>query len=183
MHAEPPMKPWVDLDKVYDASTLARRVSQLGREITADFSAAPLTLIGVLKGSFVFYSDLARAIDRPMRNDFIELSSYGAERETSGAVRMTKALGASIEGEHVVVVEDVVDTGLSVRYLLDHFAGYRPKSLSICTLLDKPSRRRVEVPLDYVGFTIPDIFVVGYGLDHAERYRNLPFLGVYRETD
>ena len=125
-------------------------------------------------------SDLARSIDLPLSVDFIGLSSYGEETESSGVVKITSDLTRPIEGKHVLIVEDIVDTGLTMRYLLDNFSTRRPASVKICGLLQKPSRARTKIPIEYLGFTVPDLFVVGYGLDSAEKYRNLPFVGVVK---
>ena len=155
---------------------LRRRVAEMGAEITRDYEGMPLKLVGVLKGSFMFMADLSRAIDLPIKVDFIGTSSYQGTK-TSGVVRITSDLSRPIDGEHVLLVEDIVDTGLTMKYLLDNLATRHPASVKVCALLHKPARSRVEVKLDYVGFTIEDKFVVGYGLDYAERYRDLPFIG------
>jgi len=138
-------------------------------------------VIGVLKGCFVFLSDLVRSIELEMSIDFLGLSSYEASTESSGVVRMTQDLSMSIEGEHVLVVEDIVDTGLTMKYLLENLETRRPESMSVCTLLTKPENLEVDVPVDYEGFSVPDEFVVGYGLDYAQRYRNLPEIAVLPE--
>jgi hypoxanthine phosphoribosyltransferase len=157
------------------------RVAELGARISADYRGRSLTLVSVLKGSLPFMADLMRAIDVPLRIDLMEVSSYGgASTESSGLVRILKDLSASIEGEDVLIVEDIIDTGLTLNYLVRYLRGKNPASLRICTLLDKPARRLVEIPVDYTGFTIPDQFVVGYGLDYGELYRNLRFVGVLR---
>ena len=160
---------------------IAAKVTELGARITADFAGRPLTLVSVLKGSLPFMADLMRAISVPLRIDLMEVSSYGGTTtESSGLVRILKDLSASIEGEDVLIVEDIIDTGLTLNYLLRYLRGKNPRSLEICTLLDKPARRLVDIPVDYIGFTIPDQFVVGYGLDYGEYYRNLRFVGVLR---
>jgi hypoxanthine phosphoribosyltransferase len=157
------------------------RVVELGREISADSAGKALTLVSVLKGSLLFMADLMRAIDLPLRIDLMETSSYGgATTESTGLVRILKDLSSSIEGEDVLIVEDIIDTGLTLNYLVRYLRGKRPASLRIVTLLDKPARRLVEIPVDYIGFTIPDRFVVGYGLDYGDLYRNLRFVGVLR---
>src|SRR5262249_28015415 len=148
--------------------------------ITRRHRGHELVVVGVLKGAFVFLSDLVRAIDLPMRVEFLAVSSYGAGTETTGEVQIVTDLTRPIAGENVLVVEDIVDTGLTMRYLLDLLRSRHPASLEVCALLRKPDRARVEVPVDHVGFTIPDVFVVGYGLDHDEKLRNLPYLGVVR---
>src|SRR5436190_2963233 len=157
------------------------RVGELGRQISDDYAGQRLTLVSVLKGSLPFMADLMREISIPVRIDLMEVSSYGgATTESSGLVRILKDLSASIAGEHVLLVEDIIDTGLTLNYLLRYLRGKNPATLRICTLLDKPARRLVEIPVDYTGFTIPDQLVVGYGLDYGEIYRNLPFVGVLR---
>ena len=160
---------------------IAARVAELGRKISADYAGRNLTLVSVLKGSLPFMADLMRQITLPLRIDLMEVSSYGGTAtESSGLVRIIKDLSASISGEDVLLVEDIIDTGLTLNYLVRYLRGKNPASLKICTLLDKPARRLVEIPVDYQGFEIPDQFVVGYGLDYAERYRNLRFVGVLR---
>ena len=160
---------------------IATRVAELGARISADYQGRPLTLVSVLKGSLPFMADLMRAIDLPLRIDLMEVSSYGgATTESSGLVRILKDLSASIAGEDVLIVEDIIDTGLTLNYLIRYLRGKNPATLRICTLLDKPARRLVDIPVDYTGFTIPDQFVVGYGLDYGEIYRNLRFVGVLR---
>ena len=156
------------------------RVAELGVELAHDYADRQPLLVSVLKGSIVFLADLIRATELPLAVDLMELSSYGAAMESSGQVRILKDLSASIEGRDVIVVEDIIDTGLTLNYLLRYLRGKNPRSLRICTLLDKPARRLVDIPVDYVGFTIPDQFVVGYGLDYGEYYRNLRFVGVLR---
>lgn len=157
------------------------RVAELGAQISADYAGRQLTLVSVLKGSLPFMADLMRSISLPLRIDLMEVSSYGgATTESSGLVRILKDLSASIEGEEVLICEDIIDTGLTLNYLVRYLGGKKPGSLRICTLLDKPARRLVEIPVDYTGFTIPDQFVVGYGLDYGELYRNLRFVGVLR---
>ncbi|HEX8026569.1 MAG TPA: hypoxanthine phosphoribosyltransferase [Candidatus Limnocylindrales bacterium] len=157
------------------------RVAELGQQIAADSAGRHLTLVSVLKGSLPFMADLMRRIDVPLRIDLMETSSYGgATTESSGLVRILKDLSSSIEGEDVLIVEDIIDTGLTLNYLVRYLRGKNPASLRIVTLLDKPARRLVEIDVDYVGFTIPDQFVVGYGLDYGELYRNLRFVGVLK---
>ena len=160
---------------------IATRVAELGARISADYQGRPLTLVSVLKGSLPFMADLMRAIDLPLRIDLMEVSSYGgATTESSGLVRILKDLSASIAGEDVLIVEDIIDTGLTLNYLIRYLRGKNPATLRICTLLDKPARRLVEIPVDYIGFEIPDQFVIGYGLDYGEVYRNLRFVGVLK---
>jgi hypoxanthine phosphoribosyltransferase len=165
------------------AADLTARVTELGRQIRSDYAGRTPVLVGVLKGAVVFLSDLMRAIDAPCECDFIAVSSYGASTRSSGVVELTKDLSAPIEGRDVLIVEDIVDTGRTLAYLLRNLETRQPQTLRVCTLLDKVSRREVPVPLDYVGFTIPDEFVVGYGLDFAGLYRNLPYLGVLDASD
>jgi hypoxanthine phosphoribosyltransferase len=157
------------------------KVRELGARITADYIGRPLTLVSVLKGSLPFMADLMRSIDLPLRIDLMEVSSYGGNTtESSGLVRILKDLSASIEGDDVLIVEDIIDTGLTLNYLIRYLRGKNPNTLHICTLLDKPARRLVPIPVDYIGFEIPDQFVIGYGLDYGEVYRNLRFVGVLR---
>jgi hypoxanthine phosphoribosyltransferase len=160
---------------------IAAKVAELGRRISEDYAGHNLTLVSVLKGSLPFMADLMRQITLPLRIDLMEVSSYGGTAtESSGLVRIMKDLSASIADEDVLLVEDIIDTGLTLNYLVRYLRGKSPASLKICTLLDKPARRLVDIPVDYVGFEIPDQFVVGYGLDYSERYRNLRFVGVLR---
>lgn len=163
------------------AETIGARVRELGAAIARDHAGESVTLVVVLKGSFVFAADLARAIDLDVRVDFMGLRSY-AGTTSSGAVEITRDLGAPIEGRHVIVVEDIVDTGLTMTYLLDRLRAQRPASVSVAALLHKPSRTKADVDIRYLGFTIEDVFVVGYGLDLDERFRHLPYLGVYEES-
>jgi len=160
---------------------IAARIRALGAQITADYadSTAPLIVVGVLRGAVVFLADMIRAIDRTLTIDLIAVSSYGASTKSSGVVRILKDINESIEGAHVIVVEDIVDSGLTLAYLLDLLQRRNPASLRVCTFLLKDRPREAALPtIDYVGFTIPDEFVIGYGLDYAGRYRNLPYLGV-----
>jgi len=160
---------------------IAAKVAEMGARISADYEGRELTLVSVLKGSLPFMADLMRRISLPLRIDLMEVSSYGGTAtESSGLVRILKDLSAPIEGRDVLLVEDIIDTGLTLNYLMRYLRGKNPRSIKICTLLDKPARRLVEIPLDYVGFEIPDAFVVGYGLDFGEVYRNLRFVGVLR---
>jgi hypoxanthine phosphoribosyltransferase len=158
------------------------RVAELGAQLTEDYAGRDPVLISVLKGSIVFLADLVRGMEIPLSIDIMEVSSYGAATESSGQVRILKDLSNPIEGRHVIVVEDIIDTGLTLNYLLRYLREKAPASLSICCLLDKPARRLTEIEIDYVGFTIPDRFVIGYGLDFGERYRNLPYVGVLRPS-
>jgi hypoxanthine phosphoribosyltransferase len=161
------------------AERIRERVAEIGRQIARDHAGRPLTLVGVLKGSFVFLADLARAIDLPLEIDFVGATSYEGT-STTGEVRLTRDLSRPVEGRDVVLVEDILDTGLTLRRLLDVLSAHRPARLQVCALLEKPARALVKIPLDYRGFEIGDEFVVGYGLDKDEHHRNLPYVGVVR---
>ena len=167
-----------DLRVLLDEPTIAARVRELGRAIAERHPGEELVLVGVLRGSFVFLADLARAIENPVRVEFLAVQSYGESTKSSGVVQITMDLHAAIEGKHVIVVEDIVDTGLTMSYLLELLRARKPASLELAALLHKPARTVKAVPIDYLGFTIDDVFVVGFGLDHAGRYRNLPYVGV-----
>lgn len=162
------------------AEQLQHRIKELGEQITADYAGTDLLLVGVLKGAVVFMVDLARQIRLPVELDFMAVSSYGRSTESSGIVRILKDLDTSVEGRHVLIVEDIIDTGLSLRYIVEHLHNQRPASLRICALLNKQKARKADVTVDYIGFSIPDRFVVGYGLDYAEIYRNLPYIGILK---
>jgi hypoxanthine phosphoribosyltransferase len=171
------------LTKLIDEAALHARVRELGAKVTSEYAGrlgddGELVLIGILKGSFMFLADLARAIDLPVTVDFIGLSSYGDATSSSGVVRLTQDLSRPIDGKHVLVVEDIVDTGLTMKYLLANLQTRKPASLRLASLLEKPSRAKVKTEIDFLGFSIEDKFVVGYGLDFKGRYRNLPFVGV-----
>jgi hypoxanthine phosphoribosyltransferase len=155
---------------------LQRRVAELGEEISRDYAGRSLLLIGVLKGAVFFLSDLMRYIDIPVEVDFMAVASYGSATDSSGVVRILKDLDAAIEDRDVLIVEDIVDSGLTLQYLLRNLGSRNPRTLEVCALLTKPERRKVDLPTRYVGFEIADRFVVGYGLDYAERHRNLPFV-------
>jgi hypoxanthine phosphoribosyltransferase len=159
---------------------LAARIREMGEQISADYADESILMVGVLRGAVIFMADLARAISRPVTIDFIAVSSYGASTSSSGVVRIIKDLDEDIAGRHVLIVEDIIDSGLTLKYLYDNLLSRNPASVKICTLLSKPSRRKVDVPVAYNGFTIPDYFAVGYGLDYAEKYRNLPYVGVLK---
>jgi hypoxanthine phosphoribosyltransferase len=161
---------------------IGERVAALGAELAADYADRDPILIGVLKGSVVFLADLVRAMPIPLSLDLMEVSSYGSGTESSGQVRILKDLKGSIEGRHVLVVEDIIDTGLTLNYLLRYLGERAPASLRVACLLDKPARRLAEMEIDYRGFSIPDRFVIGYGLDYDERYRNLPYIGVLKPS-
>ncbi len=157
------------------------KVGELGAQLSTDYAGHDLVLVSVLKGALPFMADLMRAMTIPVQIDLMEVSSYGGTAtETSGLVRILKDLSSSIQGKDVLIVEDIIDTGLTLNYLLRYLRGKNPRTLRICALLDKPARRLVEIDIDYRGFTIPDQFVVGYGLDYGEFYRNLPFIGVLK---
>lgn len=168
------------LRQLITAEKIAARVAELGETITRDYREVgkDLVLVCVLKGSVIFLSDLCRQIALPLSMDFIGIASYGNETKSSGVVQITSDLTKPIEGKHVVVVEDIIDTGLTATYLLDNLATRHPASVKLCSLLHKPERAEREVVIDYLGFTIPNEFVIGYGLDYAQQYRNLPFIGV-----
>jgi hypoxanthine phosphoribosyltransferase len=167
-----------DIERVFfTEETIQNRVRELGAQLSADYEGKVPILLGVLKGSFIFLADLARNMDIMCDIEFISVSSYGAGTESSGDVKITKALGSVIENRHVIIVEDILDTGLTLEHLKKYLGGLNPASIKICTFLDKPSRRKVTLSADYVGFESVDAFYVGYGLDYAGHYRNLPFIG------
>jgi hypoxanthine phosphoribosyltransferase len=161
-----------------ETETLGGRVAELGAEISSDYEGRDLLLIGVLKGAVFFMADLMRRLTIPCEVDFMAISSYGASTDSSGVVRILKDLDINIEGRHVLVVEDIIDSGLTLSYLMRNLESREPETLEVCALLTKPDRREIDVPVRYVGFEIPNRFVIGYGLDFAERYRNLPYVAV-----
>ncbi len=163
-----------------DEQALAARIAELGQQITADYEGKPLVLLGVLKGAVLFLVDLARQVKLPVEIDFMATSSYGASTKSSGIVRILKDLDESVEGKHILIVEDIIDSGLTLAYILRTLEARHPASMKVCGLLVKERARDEDVPIHYTGFTIPDKFVVGYGLDFAERYRNLPYIAVLR---
>ncbi len=168
-----------DIQRVlFTDEEIARRVKEIGRQITKDYQGKDLVLVGILKGAIIFFSDLVRQIDTPLHMDFMAVSSYSESHESSGVVRILKDLDVSIEGRDVLIVEDIVDTGLTLAYLKEILQSRKPMSIRVASLLDKPERRQVNLQPDYLGFSIPDVFVVGYGLDFAEQYRYLPYVGV-----
>lgn len=170
-----------DIEKVLiTKEELAARIEELGNEITAEYAGKDILMIGVLRGAVIFMADLARAIKVPVALDFMAVSSYGASTSSSGVVRILKDLDEEIAGKHLLIVEDIIDSGLTLKYLLENLKSRKPASVKICTLLSKPDRRKVDVCIDYNGFSVPDEFVVGYGLDYAEKYRNLPFIGILK---
>ena len=164
-----------------DEPTLQARITELGEEISNDFAGKDLLLVGVLKGAVFFMADLMRTLTVPCEVDFMAISSYGDETDSSGVVRILKDLDIPLQDRHVLVVEDIIDSGLTLSYLMRNLRARQPASLEVCALLTKPGRREIEVPVRYVGFEIPNRFVVGYGLDYAERYRNLRYVGVLSE--
>jgi len=173
-----------DIDKVlYHRDVLAERVDEVGRQIRADYAGKDLVVVTVLKGAFVFAADLIRAVDLPMTVDFAEIISYGEGTETTEEVVLTKDVAVTVKGRHVLVIEDIVDTGLTTAFLVDHLRIREPRSIQICALLYKPAMQRVEVPLRYVCFEVGDAFAVGYGLDYAGRYRNLPDIVTLKELE
>ena len=161
-----------------DEQTLRARVAEIGAEISSDYAGKDILLVGVLKGAVFFMADLMRHLSIPCEVDFMAISSYGASTDSSGVVRILKDLDINIDGRHVLVVEDIIDSGLTLSYLMRNLEAREPASLEICALLTKPDRREMDVPVRYIGFEIPNEFVIGYGLDYAERYRNLPYVGV-----
>lgn len=171
-----------DVDDVLVSSKrLARRLDELAAAVDQDYAGEQVLLVGVLKGAFILMADIARRLTIPVSVDFMAVSSYGSATRSSGVVRILKDLDAEIEGQHVLVVEDIVDSGLTLQYLLRNLRSRGPASVEVLSLLTKPSRHEVDVPYRYVGFEVPDVFVIGYGLDFAERYRELPFIGTLRE--
>jgi hypoxanthine phosphoribosyltransferase len=157
------------------------RVGELGAQISKEYAGKNLLMICILKGAFIFMSDLVRKLDIPVETDFMAVTSYGTSTESSGVVRILMDLERSIEGRHIMVVEDVVDTGLTLKYIIDNLKARGPASVKVATFLDKPSRRRVQVEPDYNGYVVPDEFLVGYGLDFSEKYRNLPYVAVLKQ--
>jgi len=166
-------------DVLYSAAQIQHRVHAMAKEISRDYEGKVPVLIGVLRGVLCFMSDLMRNVSVPLNLELMSMSSYGAEE--GEVVKITKDVGMNLEGRHVIIVEDIVDTGITLTYLINHICLKNPQSISVCTLLDKKARRLLDVPLDYVGFEVPDQFVIGYGLDFKEEYRNLPFIGVLEQ--
>lgn len=164
------------------ADEIRARTKELGKQITEEYRDKDLVLVSVLKGSFIFAADLIREIDLHCRIDFLGVRSYGAGTESSGVVQITNDLSRPIDGKDVIIIEDIVDTGLTVAHLMDLFRTRNPRSVKVCALLHKPARARVQIPVDFLGFTIEDKFVVGYGLDFDEKYRNLPYVGIVERT-
>jgi hypoxanthine phosphoribosyltransferase len=168
-----------DVEVMIDAATVAAKVKELGAQITRDYQGKQLTLVAIMKGSLFFGMDLARAIDLPLTLEVLGVSSYSGT-ETTGEVRITSDVTKPMAGKHLLVVEDIIDTGLTMKFLLENLGARHPASVRVCALLEKPARARTKVPIDYKGFVIEDKFVVGYGLDFDEKYRNLPFIGVMK---
>lgn len=168
---------------LFTKEQLQQRVAELGQQISRDFAdkEEPVVLVSVLRGSYIFMADLSRAIDIPVQIDFMSVSSYGSGTKTSGQVEIKKDLSDPIEGVHVIVVEDILDSGTTLSYLMSVLSARHPASISLCTLLDKPERREKPIYANYAGFTVPNAFIVGYGLDYAEKYRNLPYIGILKE--
>jgi hypoxanthine phosphoribosyltransferase len=160
---------------------ISKRIGELGQQISRDYAGKDLMLIGVLKGSVPFMADLLREISIHCTMDFMAVSSYGVSTQSSGVVRILKDLDSNIENKNILIVEDIIDTGYTLKYLMENLRSRKPEDISICCLLDKPDRRKVKLDIGYVGFKIPDAFVIGYGLDYAERYRNLPFIGILKK--
>jgi len=170
-----------DIQEVlFTEAELNERISELGEQITADYEGKSLIVVGILKGSNIFTSDLVRKINLPLKMDFMAVSSYGSATASTGVVKILKDLDRGIEGEHVLIVEDIVDSGLTLKYLKDILLTRNPASIKVCTLLDKPARRKEDIKPDYLGYEVPDEFIVGYGIDYAERYRNLPYVGILK---
>lgn len=165
---------------LYTEEQIAKRVAELGAQITADYEGKSIVLVGVLNGAVTFLADLMRQISIPVSMDLVAISSYGSYSSTSGVVRIMKDLDESVESQHVLIVEDIVDTGLTLNYLVESMRSRNPASVKVVAMLSKPSRHKVKVHVDYLGFTVPDEFVVGYGLDYAQRYRNLPCIAVLK---
>lgn len=163
-------------ETLFDEQEIKEKVRELAARISRDYRGKSVLMVGILKGAFIFLADLAREVELPLEFDFMALSSYGSSTKTSGVVRILKDLDTDITGRHVLLVEDIVDTGLTLNYLMNTLKGRNPASVEICALLDKQITGKVDLPMKYTGFTVPDVFVVGYGLDFAESYRNLPYI-------
>lgn len=168
-------------DTLISESELKHRVKQIAEEIDRDFNNESVVMIVVLKGSFVFAADLMREMKSDLNVDFISVSSYSDQTESTGKVKLLKDLDSNITNKNVVVIEDIIDSGLTLHFLRDHLQLHKPRNIKLCTLLDKPDRRKIDLPVDYVGFVIPDEFIVGYGIDYAQKYRNLPYIATVEE--
>ncbi len=172
-----------DIQEVlFSEQQLADKVAELGARISADYAGKNPLIVSVLKGSYVFMADLTRRISIPCNVDFMAVSSYGAGTKTTGEVQIIKDIGSKIDGRHLIIVEDILDSGVTLSFLMKVLKARGAASIRLCTLLSKPERRKVDVPVDYLGFEIPDAFVVGYGLDYAEKYRNLPYIGILKPS-
>ena len=172
-----------DVDQVLiTEQQLDERIKEMGHQIAEDYQGEPLTIVGILKGAVIFFADLARAIDLPLQMDFMSVSSYGSGTTSSGVVKIIKDLDADVTGRHILLVEDIIDTGITLAYLKEYLSNRGARSVKICTLLDKPTRREKAVHVDYIGFTMPDEFLIGYGVDYAENYRNLPYVASLKSS-
>ena len=172
-----------DVDQVLiTEQQLDERIKEMGHQIAEDYQGEPLTIVGILKGAVIFFADLARAIDLPLQMDFMSVSSYGSGTTSSGVVKIIKDLDADVTGRHILLVEDIIDTGITLAYLKEYLSNRGARSVKICTLLDKPTRREKAVHVDYIGFTMPDEFLIGYGVDYAENYRNLPYVASIKRS-
>ncbi len=172
-----------DIESIlYSEEVLASRIKELGDQISKDYKDERVIVVGVMKGANVFVADLIRNITADVILDFIVVSSYGASTETTAVIRLLKDLDENIDSEHVLIVEDIIDSGLTLEYLVNNFETRHPKSIKICTLLNKVERRKIDMKVDYIGFQVPDEFIVGYGIDYAERYRNLPYVGILKRS-
>lgn len=169
--------------QLYSAEQIQARVAELAAAISQDYAGKEILVIGILKGAFVFCADLLRQISVPAQVDFMAVSSYGQSTESSGVIKILKDLDMTVEGRHVLLVEDIVDSGLTLKYLIQYLEHHRPASVKVCVLLDKPERRKTDVPVEYRGFTIPDEFIVGYGIDYAENYRHLSYIGLIGDVE
>lgn len=171
-----------DVEKILiNEEEIIHKIREMGAQISEDYKGKDLMLVGVLKGSVIFMADLLKNITIPCSMDFMAVSSYGNSTQTSGVVRILKDLDFEIEGKDILIVEDIIDSGITLKYLMEYLKGRKPKSLEIACLLNKPERRKVEIEAKYMGFNVPDYFLVGYGLDYAEKYRNLPYVGILKE--
>ena len=172
-----------DVDQVLiTEQQLDERIKEMGHQIAEDYQGEPLTIVGILKGAVIFFADLARAIDLPLQMDFMSVSTYGSGTTSSGVVKIIKDLDADVTGRHILLVEDIIDTGITLAYLKEYLSNRGARSVKICTLLDKPTRREKAVHVDYIGFTMPDEFLIGYGVDYAENYRNLPYVASLKRS-
>ncbi len=170
-------------DVLINEEEISKKVYELAKTIEKEYKGEEVIFVGILKGACVFISDIIRKIDLDIRLDFMAVSSYGMSTQSSGVVKILKDLDSDIEGKNVIIVEDIIDTGLTLSYLRENLKARNPKSLKICTLLDKPERRKCDIPVDYAGFKIPDKFIVGYGIDCGEQFRNLPYIGIVEKED